>query len=381
MNPRHYFHMARALQLAAKGMYTTDPNPRVGCVLVGGDDEVIGEGWHAYAGGPHAEINALRQAGERARGATAYVTLEPCSHHGRTPPCSHALVDAGVARVVAAMVDPNPQVSGKGLDQLRAAGIDVECGVMEVQAEELNRGFVTRMRRGRPYVRCKIGVSLDGRTAMANGASRWVTSEASRRDVQVLRASSSAILTGIGTVLMDDPALTVRDAEIVAAEQSATGGVRQPLRVVVDSRLRMPGNARVLSPSGTTLIATAAGEAAHRATLGDEVVLEVLPCTGGRVDLEALLERLAARKVNDVLVEAGAQLNGALLNAGLIDELIIYIAPKLMGDGARGMFNLPGLEGMDQCIPLQFMDVRRVGEDLRVTARPGTGRLRLCMQT
>ncbi len=378
MHPRDYFHMARALQLAARGLYTTDPNPRVGCVIVDRDGEIAGQGWHAYAGGPHAEVDALRQAGERARGATAYVTLEPCSHHGRTPPCSQALIDAGLARVVAAMVDPNPLVSGKGLDQLLAAGIHIECGIMAGQAEDLNRGFVTRMRRGRPYVRCKIGTSLDGRTALADGASRWVTSDAARRDVQDLRARSSAVLTGIGTVLLDDPALTVRDPEIVATAGRAAAGVRQPLRVVVDSRLRIPRNARMLSQPGMTLIATTEGAADGRATLGDTVGeavdLEVLPSVGGRVDLAALLERLAVRNINEVLVEAGAELNGALLSAGLIDELIIYIAPKLMGDMARGMFRLPGLERMDQCIPLQFTDIRHVGKDLRVTCRPHAGR-------
>lgn len=373
MKPRDFYHMARALQLAAKGLYTTDPNPRVGCIVVDRDDAIIGEGWHAYAGGPHAEVNALRQAGGRARGATAYVTLEPCSHYGRTPPCSQALIDARVARVVAAMVDPNPQVGGQGLDQLRAAGIQVECGVMEAQAESLNRGFAARMRSGRPYVRSKIAVSADGRTAMADGASRWITSGASRRDVQELRARSSAIVTGIGTVLTDDPALTVRDPQLVAAAESAAGAVRQPLRVVVDNRLRMPADARMLSQPGVTLIVTAAdGQTAGHATLRREAVeIETLPSAGGRVDLAALLDRLAARKVNEVLVEAGAELNGALLKAGLIDELIIYVAPKLMGDGARGMFHLPGLEGMDQCIALQFTDVRRVGEDLRITACPG----------
>lgn len=372
MNPRDYHYMARALQLAARGMYTTDPNPRVGCVIVGRDGEVVGEGWHACAGGPHAEVNALRQAGERARGATAYVTLEPCSHYGRTPPCSQALIETGLGRVVAAMVDPNPQVSGEGLDQLRAAGIQVECGVMRAQAEEINRGFVARMRRGRPYVCCKIAASMDARTAMADGASRWITSEASRCDVQALRARSSAVLTGIGTVLMDDPALTVRDRDIVEAAGGGAVGVRQPLRVVVDSRLRMPVNARMLSQPGATLIATVDGDADGRAKLqGRDVEMDVLPSVGGRVDLGVLLDRLAARKVNEVLVEAGAELNGALLKAGLIDELIIYVAPKLMGDGARGMFRLPGLERMDQCIPLQFTDIRRVGEDLRVTARPG----------
>lgn len=371
MNPHDYVHMARALQLAAKGVYTTDPNPRVGCVLVDGDDTVIGEGWHACAGGPHAEVNALRQAGDRAHGATAYVTLEPCSHHGRTPPCSQALIKAGVARVVAAMVDPNPQVAGRGLDEMRGAGIQVSCGLMEAQAEALNPGFVARMRRGRPFVRSKIAAGVDGRTAMADGASRWITSEASRRDVQQLRARSSAIVTGIGTVLTDDPALTVRDPDICALAERAAGGVRQPLRVVVDSRRRIPAGARVFSQPGATLVVSADGQDVARATLPDGAVeTVVLPSAGGRVDLAALLDHLAGRMVNEVLVEAGAGLNGALLQAGLTDELIIYMAPKLMGDAARGMFHLPGLERMDQCIPLAFTEVRRVGEDLRVTARP-----------
>jgi diaminohydroxyphosphoribosylaminopyrimidine deaminase/5-amino-6-(5-phosphoribosylamino)uracil reductase len=373
MNPRDHIHMAHALRLAARGLYSTDPNPRVGCVVVTGDGAVAGEGWHEFAGGPHAEVHALRKAGEWARGATAYVTLEPCSHHGRTPPCSQALVRAGVARVVAAMVDPNPEVSGKGLEALRAAGIQVDCGLMATQAEALNPGFIARMRRGRPYVVCKVGASIDGRTAMADGASRWITSEAARRDAQRLRARSSAILTGIGTVLKDDPALTVRDAEIVAAAPPGAGGVRQPLRVVADSQLRMPVTARMLSEPGATLIATTMGEAAGRATLPG-VEMEVVPAVAGKVDLAALLDRLAERKVNEVLVEAGAALNGALLAAGLIDELVMYIAPRIMSDGARGMFHLPGLDRLDQSVPLVITDVRSVGPDLRVTARIGSER-------
>lgn len=363
--------MARAVQLAERGLYTTDPNPRVGCVIIDAAGEVVGEGWHEYAGGPHAEVNALARAGERARGAAAYITLEPCRHHGRTPPCTQALIKAGVARVVAAMTDPNPKVAGRGIDELRAAGIAVECGVMSDRAQQLNPGFISRMRHGRPYVRCKVGFGVDGGTAMADGQSRWITSADSRRDVQRLRARSSAILTGIGTVLADDPALTVRPAEITGG-YTPTGetGVRQPLRVVVDSHLRMPETARMLSEGGSVFVAAHIVDAGRRATLLDKgVTVECLPAQDGGVDLRALLARLAALGVNELLVEAGATLNGALLEAGLIDELVFYIAPKIMGGGARGVFHLPWLKRMEQCIALTFVDVRQVGPDIRLTAR------------
>lgn len=353
-------HMAHALQLAAHGLYTTDPNPRVGCVLVR-DGEVVGAGWHHRAGEPHAEINALREAGERARGATAYVTLEPCCHHGRTPPCSDALIAAGVARVVAAMEDPNPLVAGRGLAQLRQAGIRVEHGVLQAQAEALNPGFIMRMRDRRPFVRCKLAASLDGRTAMASGESKWITGEAARLDVQRLRARSSAVMTGIGTVLADDPSLNLR----VDFGQ----GLRQPLRVVVDSRLSMPETARMLGLPGRTLVMTRAREpdvVARLERAGAEVVH--VPAQGDGVDLHAVLRHLVELHVNEVLLETGGTLGGAMLAAGLVDELVLYVAPHIMGNGARGLFNLPGLERMEQRIDLDILDVRAVGKDWRITA-------------
>jgi diaminohydroxyphosphoribosylaminopyrimidine deaminase/5-amino-6-(5-phosphoribosylamino)uracil reductase len=353
-------HMARALHLAARGLYTTDPNPRVGCVLVR-NGEVVGEGWHVRAGGPHAEIHALEQAGAQARGATAYVTLEPCCHHGRTPPCSTALIEAGVARVIAAMEDPNPLVAGNGLKVLQQAGIETASGLLATQAAQLNPGFVKCMRSGMPWVRCKLAMSLDGRTAMASGESRWITGEAARRDVQRLRARSSALLTGIGTVLADDPSLNVR------LEQA--GESRQPLRVVLDSRLRMPAGARMLGLPGATRILTVAADAQKTAALGQgETSVVSLPGQEGRLDLTAVMRYLGAQQLNEIHVEAGPTLCGALLQAGLIDELVIYLAPHLMGDAARGLFHLPGLERMDQRMKLNIADIRAVGEDWRITA-------------
>lgn len=353
-------HMARALQLAGRGLFTTDPNPRVGCVLVR-DGQVIGEGWHEVAGGPHAEVAALNAVTGSAQGATAYVTLEPCCHHGRTPPCSQALIDAGVGRVVVAMQDPNPRVAGEGLEQLRKAGIEVAVGLMGPQAEALNPGFIKRMRTGRPYVRNKLAMSLDGRTAMASGESQWITGEAARRDVQRLRARSSAIVSGIGTVLADDPSLNVR----------LGGQDRQPLRVVLDPRLSMPATAKMLDLPGRTLVVTAAepDEAWERLeTRGAEVIS--VPDGPDAVDLHAMLELLGRREVNEILLETGATLSGAMLRAGLIDELVIYMAPRLMGDAARGLFRLPGLESMADTLALTIDDVRAVGNDWRITARP-----------
>lgn len=357
-------HMARALHLAARGLYGTEPNPRVGCVLVQ-DDRVVGEGWHERAGGPHAEVNALRAAGEAARGATAYVTLEPCCHQGRTGPCTRALVSAGVSRVVAAMEDPNPRVEGRGLAELRAAGIQVASGVLEPEARALNPGFVSRMARGRPFVRCKLAASIDGRTAMASGESRWITGEAARMDVQRLRARSSAILTGVGTVLADDPALTVR-ADALTGE----GGIaKQPLRVVLDSRLRMPVTARLLKEPGETVLYTVREADDRACELGDAGArVETVEARDGRVALERVLERLAAREVNELHLEAGPTLCGAMAGAGLVDEFVIYLAPSLMGADARGMFALPGVAQMAQRLALSFTDVRAIGDDLRVTA-------------
>ncbi len=366
-----YAYMARALQLAQLGLYTTDPNPRVGCVLVR-DGELIGEGWHRRAGGPHAERHALAAAGERARGATAYVTLEPCAHHGRTPPCADALVEAGVARVVAAMTDPNPLVGGKGLRRLEEAGIDVEVGVLEVQARALNPGFIKRMTSGLPWVRCKLAMSLDGRTAMASGESQWITEQEARRDVQRLRARSSAILTGVLTVLADDPSLNVRldPAQLSGVDDGQ--GVRQPVRVILDSSLRTPPGARMLKLPGQTVVLSADDHREHAAALeaaGARVV--VLPKDGGgRVDLRSALEFLAGEEINEVLIEAGPTLSGAALAAGLVDELVVYVAPHLMGDGARGLLSLPGLARMRDRVPLEIRDLRLVGRDIRITASP-----------
>lgn len=353
--------MRRALWLAERGLYTTDPNPRVGCVLVRAG-EIVGEGWHAVAGGPHAEIVALQQAGERARGATAYVTLEPCCHHGKTPPCSEALIAAGVVRVVAAMEDPNPLVAGQGLAQLRAAGIATATGLLAAQAEALNPGFVQRMRIGRPFIRCKLAMSLDGRTAMASGESQWITGPAAREDVHRLRARSSAIMSGIGTVLKDDPSLTVRLEGDVA--------VKQPLRIVLDPHLSTPEQARFLQQPGESLIVTACTEEAVQQRLrqaGAEVLC--LPNGHDAVDLVALMRVLAERGINEILMETGAILSGAVLHAGMIDELIVYMAPKLMGDKARGLFHTPGLDLLADAVALEIQDIRAVGDDWRITAK------------
>ena len=349
--------MAEALRLAERGLYGTSPNPRVGCVLVR-DGQQVGSGWHQKAGEPHAEVHALRVAGERANGATAYVTLEPCSHHGRTPPCSDALIAAGVARVVVAMTDPNPLVSGQGIVRLREAGIIVQSGLMEGVARELNAGFVARMTRGMPQVRSKIGMSLDGRTALSNGVSQWITGAPARQDVQRWRARSCAVLTGINTVLSDDAQLNVRGVE----------GARQPLRVVLDSSLRMPLDARILQ-GGVLIYAARQDEQKIGNLQAAGATVVVLPGRDGRVDLPAMLRDLAQRGCNEVLVEAGAILNGALLSAGLVDELLLYIAPALLGDVARGMAQLGELSGLDQRVKLTWQDVRQVGEDLRIIAR------------
>lgn len=352
-----YRHMALALKLAYRGLYTAHPNPRVGCVLVRGD-EVVAEGWHQRAGGPHAEVVALEAAGKLAEGATCYVTLEPCCHQGKTPPCTKALIKAGVSRVVAAMNDPNPSVAGAGMRELATAGISVATGLLQAEAEVVNAGFVKRMRHGRPFVRCKLAMSLDGRTAMASGESHWITEEPARLDVQRLRARSAAIMSGIGTVLTDDPSFTVREVPLV----------EQPLRVVVDPHLSMPETARMLSLPGRTLLATATSDEGLEERLtraGAEIVH--LPGHGDTVDLPALLDYLGQRQINEVLLETGATLGGAMLRAGLIDEFVFYMAPVLMGDSARGLFHLPGLDVLAERIPLQIRDVRAVGRDWRIT--------------
>lgn len=340
-------------------MNTTTPNPRVGCVIVR-DGAIVGEGWHERAGEPHAEVHALRQAGNTARGADVYVTLEPCSHHGRTPPCAQALIGAGVSRVVAAMPDPNPKVSGSGLKLLQAGGITAVAGLMEAQARQLNPGFIMRMKRDRPWLMLKVAASLDGRTALANGTSQWITGPAARSDVQRQRARSCAILTGIGTVMADDPQMTVRELVIG----------RQPLRVVVDSHLRIPLNARILH-GGNTLIACIEGDGEKKAQLrAMDVTLLELPESDGVVCLATLMQALARREINEVLVEAGATLNGALMRCGLVDELLLYYAPALLGGDACSMFTLPPLTEMAQRIDLDILGIDRVGQDIRVRATP-----------
>ncbi|WP_029146873.1 bifunctional diaminohydroxyphosphoribosylaminopyrimidine deaminase/5-amino-6-(5-phosphoribosylamino)uracil reductase RibD [Methylophilus sp. 5] len=353
--------MTRALRLAARGLYTTTPNPRVGCVIVS-NGQVVGEGAHLKAGEPHAEVYALRAAGEQARGATAYVTLEPCSHFGRTPPCADALVNAGISRVVVAMQDPNPLVAGNGIARLQAQGLAVTVGVCEAQARALNPGFIQRMTQQRPYVRLKVAASLDGRTALANGDSQWITSAAARKDVHHWRAQSCAIVTGIASILKDNSSLTVREVKTP----------RQPLRVIVDSQLRIPIDAKVLQ-DGNALVAYAQGDAAK---------LEVLQVMGVRtlhapdllapqaqVDLAVLMQALTALPCNEVLIEAGATLSGAFLQSRIVDELLLYYAPKLMGDTARGMFALPELTQMSAVRELNMLDVRQFGQDLRIQAK------------
>lgn len=358
MPSRDAFYMAQAISLARKGLYTTDPNPRVGCVLVR-DDKVIAEGWHARAGQGHAEVEALKNVD--AQGATAYVTLEPCSHHGKTPPCSDALIKAGVRRVVAAMQDPNPLVAGRGLEKLKAAGLEVCCGVLQEDAQGLNRGFIKRMTENRPFVRSKLAMSLDGRTAMASGESKWISSDQARADVQRLRAESSAILTGINTVLADDPSLNARiDADVV-----------QPVRVVLDTQLKMPADARMAKLPGRSLVLTCTSDTHKQSALlsaGFEV--HRLPIKDGHLDLQAVMDFLASQQINEILVEAGPVLNGALLNAGLIDEYVIYMAACVLGDQGRGLFHLPGLQHMADKKGLKLRDARQVGPDLKLTYTP-----------
>ncbi len=353
-----YRYMARALQLARKGMFTTTPNPRVGCVIVR-DGQVVGEGWHDRAGGPHAEIVALEHAGANAKSATAYVTLEPCSHQGRTGPCADELVNAGIGRVVIAMQDPNPLVAGGGIDRLRKAGIAVECGVLEAQATELNVGYVARMTRGRPWMRVKIAAGLDGKTSLENGASQWITSPQARRDAHRWRARSCAIMTGIGTLTHDDPRLTVREVDTP----------RQPGRIVVDSKLRVPADSRIFEGGGV-IVATATGDKAKirkLAEVGAEVM--VLPDQQGKVDLRQLVAELGQRGFNEILVEAGINLHSALLRAGAIDEFLLYYAPKLLGERGRGMLDLGHLTDMDAVPELDIRQLRHVGPDIRLLAR------------
>ena len=362
ISPADQAHMAQALRLAKRGLYSTSPNPRVGCVIVR-DGVVVGEGWHQRAGEAHAEVNALQQAGAAARGATAYVTLEPCSHHGRTPPCTEALLAAGIGRVVAAMADPNPLVAGRGLAQLQAAGVAVDVGLMADEAHELNIGFVSRMTRQRPWVRLKAAASLDGKTALQNGESQWITGPQARQDGHCWRARACAILSGIGTVRKDDPQLNVRGVDTP----------RQPLKVIVDSRLELSPAARLLEVGNVLLVSAgqAVAEVADTAAALRERGAEILelPDGKGRVDLHALLHELARRGLNEVHVEAGSRLNGALLAAGLVDEVLLYLAPCLLGDTAHGLFALPALESLAGKHQLAIREVKQFGDDLRVLAR------------
>ena len=362
------FYMAKAINLAQRGWYSTHPNPRVGCILVR-DGQILAQGWHKIAGQGHAEINALAnlKTGVSARGATAYVTLEPCSHFGKTPPCTNALIEAGVKRVVAAMVDPNPLVAGNGMSRLQEHGIEIRTGVLEQQARALNPGFIQRMVAQRPRIRCKMAMSLDGRTAMANGESQWITSADAREDVQRLRAESSAVLTGIGTVLADNPSMNVRSEKYSNAE-------RQPERVILDTHLKMPGTAKMLSLPGQTVLLTAVSpqqekiqelqnQGAHIQYLNTDEYAGQL-----HLSLHEVVSIMAQRQYNDVLLEAGATLSGAMLKAAYVDELIIYMAPHLMGSDARGLFNLPGLQHMSERIHCDIQDIRAVGKDYRITA-------------
>ncbi len=357
-SPADEHYMARSLRLAARGLFTTTPNPRVGCVIVR-DGAVVGEGFHERAGEPHAEAHALRAAGSRAAGATVYLTLEPCSHHGRTPPCADALVAAGVKRVVAAMGDPNPRVAGEGFARLRAAGVEVATGLLEDEARELNVGFVARMTRGRPWTRLKVAASLDGKTALGDGTSQWITGEAARADGHRLRARACAVLTGIGTVKADDPRLTVR----------AVDTTRQPLRVLIDSRLEVAPRARIFDGGGV-LVFAAVEDRARIAALRDRgAEVAVLPDAAGKTALGEVMRELARRELNEVHVEAGFKLNGSLVAAGVVDELVVYLAPSLIGEGGQGMFNLPAIAALAQRRRLAWRDVQRLGDDLRFVAR------------
>ncbi len=353
--------MARALQLARNGFYSAHPNPRVGCVLVH-EGKVVGEGWHRKTGEAHAELVALQDAGESANGATAYVTLEPCAHHGKTAPCSEALIEADIAEVVVAMQDPFHQVDGNGLSALKAAGIGVRIGLMNDEAMRLNEGFISRMTRKRPFVRLKTAASLDGCTAMEDGESQWITGPEARADVQRLRASSGAVLTGIGTVLGDDPSLTVREESLVSQSM-------QPLRVILDNSLRMPLSARMLALPGKTAVFCI--DDSNRAALEDAgASVYVVPGRNENTDLDAVLQKLAELEINDVLAEAGHTLAGSLLASGLVDELVIYQSPHIMGSQTQGMFTTPAWQQMGQRMQLDIIDVRRVGADTRITARP-----------
>jgi len=354
--------MSYAIRLAERGAFTTHPNPRVGCIIVK-ESKIIGEGWHIEAGKEHAEINALNDASKSkdstVKDATVYLSLEPCSHQGKTGPCSTALVKAGVSRVIVAMLDPNPLVAGQGVQELKDNGIEVEVGILQAQAEQLNPGYIKRMKTGRPFIRNKMAMSLDGRTALASGESKWITSEDARHDVQKLRARSACILTGVGTILADDPSMTAR----------IDGLLQQPLRVIVDTHLSTPIDAKILSQQGKTIILTCRkddGDVKRFSKLGVEVIS--IPQKGSNLDLDAVIDYLGSLEINEVLLEAGATLSGAMIQAGLVDELVIYMAPILLGNQAKGLFGLPNIESMNQKISLNILEQRAIGNDWRIRA-------------
>ncbi|MBD2810476.1 bifunctional diaminohydroxyphosphoribosylaminopyrimidine deaminase/5-amino-6-(5-phosphoribosylamino)uracil reductase RibD [Xenorhabdus sp. Vera] len=361
-------YMSRALELAYQGRFTTSPNPNVGCVIVK-DDQIVGEGFHLCAGEPHAEVHALRMAGEKAKGATAYVTLEPCSHHGKTPPCADALIAAGISRVVVAMQDPNPQVAGRGLYKLQQEGIAVEHGLMMNQAESLNKGFLKRMRTGFPYLQLKLGASLDGRTALSSGESKWITSPQAREDVQKFRAQCSAILSSSATVLADDPSLTVRWNELDAETQSVypQEQLRQPIRIITDSQNRVTPQHQVVQQTGQCWLARTNK---NEQQWPDNVEQILLPVHGNGVDLVLLMMQLGKRQINSVWAECGPALAGALLSLGLVDELILYIAPKVLGNSARGLFDIPELQRLSDAPEFTLFDVKQIGSDVRLRLRP-----------
>lgn len=363
--------MARAIQLAKRGEYTTAPNPNVGCVISNSQGVIVGEGWHRKAGTPHAEVHALEQASKNAKGATAYVTLEPCSHYGRTPPCADSLITAGVTRVVAAMVDPNPLVSGNGLAKLQEAGIKTEHGLLQMAAEQLNRGFIKRMRTGKPWVTVKLAASLDGKTALKNGLSQWITGPQARQDVQRHRARSCAILSGSGTVIADNPMLNVRYSELNFNDDVlALKDLRQPLRILLDGRNQLPPSLNCLQP-------TERNEAGHILLINGQPSEQLFaahvsqwqaPFNGNKLDLVKVMNKLGEMQLNQIWVEAGAKLAGALLQNNLIDELILYQAPKLIGGAGQNLFDSMPIEDMDKVINLTWTDVRQVGDDIKMTA-------------
>lgn len=370
-----YQYMQRAILLAKRAHYTTSPNPRVGCVLVN-DNKIVGEGYHVKAGQGHAEVNALKQAGALAKNATAYVTLEPCSHYGRTPPCAEGLIKAGVKHVIAAMVDPNPQVSGNGLKMLAVAGITIQQGLLEQEARDLNVGFIQLMTTQLPYVRCKLAASIDGKTAMSNGESKWITSPEARRNVQRLRAQSCVVVSGAGSVLFDNAKMNVRWSELGHLKQLYTkASLRQPIRAIIDSQNRLSPALALFKIESPIIIFTHNIENTHKWPYFVEHISVPFAknLTEGHVksklDLKAILSILGKRGLNDVLIESGAQLAGAFVEQNLVDELILFQAPKLMGADGKGLLNMPNVKALSQAKKLTFSDIRMVGEDIRITAK------------